>query len=80
MLALLEHFKTTHDESEALLLSMVCGHCNFNDDPVRSVVKSWILENKVHSLYVFTYYGCLLESCFPEVWVLSVIMGPVDFL
>lgn len=80
VLALLEHFKTTHDESEALLLSMVCGHCNFNDDPVRSVVKSWILENKEHSLYVFTYYGCLLESCFPEVWVLSVIMGPVDFL
>ena len=63
-MSLLEHFKTTHDESEALLLCMVCGHCSFNDDPVRSVVKSWIVENKVHALYVFTYYSCLLEQLY----------------
>ena len=64
VMSLLEHFKTTHDESEALLLCMVCGHCSFNDDPVRSVVKSWIVENKVHALYVFTYYSCLLEQLY----------------
>ena len=64
VMRLLEHFKTTHDESEALLLCMACGHCNFNDDSVRSVVTSWIKENKVYALYVFIYYGCLLKEGF----------------